>query len=86
MDVTLDSTVIRQPGFDSLQGWEGIFFSSEPRSDRLWGPDSLISDEQGVLSPDLKRPGREADYSPPSSEEIKNDWSYTPTPTNVFMV
>jgi len=22
---------------------------------------------------------READYSPPSSVEVKNDWSYTPT-------
>jgi hypothetical protein len=25
----------------------------------------------------VKRPGREADHSPPSSAEVKNDWSYT---------
>jgi hypothetical protein len=27
-----------------------------------------------------KRPGREADHSPPSSAEVKNAWSYTSTP------
>jgi hypothetical protein len=27
----------------------------------------------------VKRPGREADYSPPSSAEVKNEWSYTST-------
>jgi hypothetical protein len=29
----------------------------------------------------VKRPGHEADYSPPSSAEIKNVWSYTSTPS-----
>ena len=24
----------------------------------------------------VKRPGREADHSPPSSAEVKNEWSY----------
>jgi hypothetical protein len=28
----------------------------------------------------VKRPGREADHSPPSSAEVKNEWSYTSTP------
>jgi hypothetical protein len=28
----------------------------------------------------LQRPGREGDYSPPSSREVKNAWSYTSTP------
>jgi hypothetical protein len=28
----------------------------------------------------VKRPGREADHSPPSSAEVKNAWSYTYTP------
>jgi hypothetical protein len=31
-------------------------------------------------SPGLKRPGREADHSPPSSNELKIAWSYTSTP------
>jgi len=34
----------------------------------------------GVLSLGIKRPGREADHSPPTSGEIRNAWSYTPTP------
>jgi hypothetical protein len=28
----------------------------------------------------VKRPGREADHSPLSSAEVKNEWSYTSTP------
>jgi hypothetical protein len=31
-------------------------------------------------SPGVKRPGREADHSPPSSAEVKNAWCYTSTP------
>jgi hypothetical protein len=34
----------------------------------------------GALSLGVKRPGREADHSPPSSAESKNEWSYTSTP------
>jgi hypothetical protein len=39
----------------------------------------------GVLSLAVKRPGREADHSPPPSAEVKNVWSYTSTPQYVFM-
>jgi hypothetical protein len=39
----------------------------------------------GALSLGVKRPGREADHSPPSSAEVKNAWSYTSTPKYVFM-
>jgi hypothetical protein len=39
----------------------------------------------GALSLRLKRPGREADHSPPSSAEVKNVWSYTSTPQYVFI-
>jgi hypothetical protein len=28
----------------------------------------------------VKRPGLEADHSPPSSDEVKNAWNYTSTP------
>jgi hypothetical protein len=31
-------------------------------------------------------PGSEADHSPPSSAEVKNEWNYTSTPQYVFMV
>jgi hypothetical protein len=36
------------------------------------------------LSPGVKRPGREAQYSLPSAE-VKNAWRYTSTPQYVFM-
>jgi hypothetical protein len=38
-----------------------------------------------ALTPWVKRPGREADHSPPSSVEVKNVWSYTYTSPYVFM-
>jgi hypothetical protein len=34
----------------------------------------------GALSPILKRPGCEADYSPPSSAEVKNAGAMPPLP------
>jgi hypothetical protein len=34
----------------------------------------------GALYLGIKRPGREADHSPPSSAEVKNAWRYTCTP------
>jgi hypothetical protein len=39
----------------------------------------------GALSLGVKRPGREADHSPPSSAEVNNARSYTSTPQYVFM-
>jgi hypothetical protein len=33
----------------------------------------------------VKRPGREADHSPPSSAEVKNAWSYTSILQYAFM-
>jgi hypothetical protein len=40
---------------------------------------------RGALSLVVKRPGREADHSPPSNAEVKNAWSCTSTPQYVFM-
>jgi hypothetical protein len=37
------------------------------------------------FSLEVKRPGREADHSPPSNAEVKNAWSYISTPQYVFM-
>jgi hypothetical protein len=39
----------------------------------------------GALSPGVKRTGREADHSPPTSAEVKKAWIYTSTPPYVFM-
>jgi hypothetical protein len=39
----------------------------------------------GTSSSEVKRAGREADHSPPSSVEVENAWSYTSTPEYVFV-
>jgi hypothetical protein len=38
-----------------------------------------------ALSQGVKRPGREADHSPPASVENKKMWIYTSTPAYIFM-
>jgi hypothetical protein len=40
---------------------------------------------QGALSPGVRRPGFEADHSPPTSVEVKNTWIYTSiSPTSLY--
>jgi hypothetical protein len=39
----------------------------------------------GAPSLGIKRPGREADHSPPTIDEVKNTWIYISTATYVFM-
>jgi hypothetical protein len=53
-------------------------FSSPLCPDQLWG-----SPNRFFLW--VKRPGREADQSPPSSTEVKNEWSYNSTSPYVFI-
>jgi hypothetical protein len=50
------------------------------------GPTQPIKWVPGVLSPRVKRPGREADHSPPPSAEVKNTWIYTSTAPYVLTV
>jgi hypothetical protein len=38
-----------------------------------------------VLSPEVKRPGREDDHLPPNSAEVKNAWNYSSTPPYIVM-
>jgi hypothetical protein len=47
-------------------------------------PDSYPMGTRGT-SLGVKRPGREADHSSPSSAKVKNEWSYTSTPQYAFM-
>jgi hypothetical protein len=53
---------------DSSPGRGLEFFSSPPRPDRHW---TLLSNGYQGLFLAVKRPGREADHSPPSSAEVK---------------
>jgi hypothetical protein len=43
-------------------------------------PTQTIQWVPGALSLGVKRPGREADHSPPLSAGVKTAWSYTSTP------
>jgi hypothetical protein len=40
----------------------------------------------GILSPGVKRLGREADHSPSASANVKKTWIYTSTAPYTFMV
>jgi hypothetical protein len=64
---------------------EKIFFSPK-RPDRLWSPTSLLLNGYRGSFYTVKRPGREVDYSPPSSTVVKNEWCYTSTSPTCFHV
>jgi hypothetical protein len=60
-------------GFDFRQGKQIFLYSAASRPAFIqWVP--------RALSEGVKWPGREADHSPPSSDEVKNDGSITPPP------
>jgi len=65
----------------TVQGsnWDYRIFSSPKHLDHLWGPPSLLlSGCQGSL-PQVKQAGHEVNYSPPSTSQVKNEWSCTST-------
>jgi len=60
-----------RPGFDSRQGAKSIFLRHRVQS----GPEAYLAFDAmgtGYSFPRVKRPGREADHSPPPSAEVKN--------------
>jgi hypothetical protein len=61
-------------------------FSSLRRPHRLWGPPTSYPMSTEGSSPGVKRPGREADHSPPTNAEIKKMWLYTSNPPYAFMM
>jgi hypothetical protein len=63
--------------------WTSLFTTA---SRTALGPTQLpIQWVPWVLSLGVKRPGRKADHSLPSSDEVKNARSYTSTPQYAFM-
>jgi hypothetical protein len=59
----------------------GKNFRSSMSSRPALGPTQLpIQWVPGALSLWVKRPGREADHSPPTSAEVKKTWVYMSTP------
>jgi hypothetical protein len=71
-------------GFDSQQRQNVFLFVTASRP-ALWLMPSSIQREQGALSPGVMRPDCEADHSPPSNAELKNDGAISPTPPYVYM-
>jgi hypothetical protein len=54
-----------------------LFTSSRPVLGPTQPPIQWVS---GALSPEIKRPGREINHSPPSSAEVKKTWIYKSAP------
>jgi hypothetical protein len=64
----------------SIRG-RGRFFCFRHRVQTGSGPHpASYPTSTGDYFPGVKRPGREAEHSPPSSAEVKNEWSCTSTP------
>lgn len=61
-----------------------LFLSSWKRPDRLCVPPTLEW-ESMALSPGIKRRGREADHSLPTSAKVKSEWRNISTPPYAFM-
>jgi hypothetical protein len=65
--------------FDFRQGQKILLFSITSRP--AVGPIQLPTEwVPGAVSPGSTRQGREADYSPPSSTQVKNGGNITPIP------
>jgi hypothetical protein len=58
-------------------GWRWI---SACRADVLWGPSSLLFNGHWRSLPVVKRSGRGVNHWPPSSADVKNEWSCTSSP------
>jgi hypothetical protein len=65
-------------GFESRQG-QGIFLFTTASRPALEPTQPPIQWVLGALSLGVKRPGREADHSPPSTVEVENAWSSIPS-------
>lgn len=72
-------------GWSLIPGSSKIFLSSPNYPKQLWGPTLLLFSGYWHFFPRGKVAGREADHSPPSSAEAKNECSHTFSPTSVSL-
>jgi len=70
----------------STPGGLGILLLATATKSVLGSIQSPIQWLPRVVSPGVKRPGREVDHSPPSSAEFKDTWSCTSTPIRLHGV
>jgi hypothetical protein len=64
-----------------LEAGSGKKLVSSPETSRpSWGPPSFPFSWFWLSFPEVKQPGHDVDHSPPSSDEVKNEWSYISTP------
>ena len=61
------------------------FFSSPKRTDRLWGPPTVVFNGYQGSFPDVKRPECDVDHSPPSSVDVKKSCAIRLLPLYTFM-
>jgi hypothetical protein len=76
LDYTESNNYIRGPGIATAYGLDGPEIESRwgeifrTCPNRPWGPPSLLYNEYRVFPGGRKRPGRDADPSPPFSAEV----------------
>jgi hypothetical protein len=74
---SVDIAMGKEPGCDSQQGQEIFLFSIRSRM-TLEPTQHPIQWVPNAAFPEVKRQGREADHSLPSSAEVKNDGAPSP--------
>jgi hypothetical protein len=79
----IHSTIGRGSEFEYRKGQEFSLFHVVQTG--FWVHSAFYPMGTGALFQGIKRPGREADHSPPTSAETKKTWIYTSTPPDVFM-
>ena len=62
---------------NSIPGAIKRFFSSPRRPDQLWNPSSPLQNRHWGPYFGVKRPGHEANHSPPTTAKVKKAWSNT---------
>jgi len=61
--------------------YPGAAYDPTPKCpDRLREPPTFLYRMQREVFPSVKQPEREADHSPPSNAEVKNEWSFGSLP------
>jgi hypothetical protein len=80
-------SILKRKLFDFFrpEQWLRFFLFTTASRPALGSSQPLSNGYRGDLSPEVKLSEREADHSPPNNAEVKNTWSYTFTPSYVFM-